>query len=70
MSMFDTSNISLVLNDPNFLTDMGLTGQAGLLGWLASSLFIAYGVAALTWGFARTHRTHARQRRCDGRGAT
>ena len=46
MSMFDKSNISLVINDPNFLTEMGLSGQAGLLGWLASSLFIAYGVAA------------------------
>jgi MFS family permease len=55
MSMLDKSNISLVINDPNFLTEMGLTGQAGLLGWLASSLFIAYGVAAPLWGWAVDH---------------
>jgi MFS transporter, ACS family, glucarate transporter len=55
ISMFDKSNISLVINDPNFLTEMGLTGQAGLLGWLASSLFIAYGVTAPAWGWAVDH---------------
>ena len=55
MSMFDKSNISLVINDPKFLTEMDVTGQAGLLGWLASSLFIAYGVAAPAWGWAVDH---------------
>src|SRR5580704_17695866 len=55
VSMFDKSNISLVINDPEFLTEMGLTGQAALLGWLASSLFIAYGVTAPAWGWAVDH---------------
>ena len=32
--------------------ELQLAGQPVKLGWLASSLFIAYGVAAPLWGFA------------------
>jgi MFS family permease len=52
VSMFDKSNISLVMADPKFLGELQLTGQAVKLGWLASSLFLAYGIAAPLWGWA------------------
>jgi MFS family permease len=52
VSMFDKSNISLVMANPTFLNEMQLGGQAVKLGWLASSLFIAYGVAAPLWGWS------------------
>jgi hypothetical protein len=46
MSMFDKSNISIVINDPEFLAEMGLKGQQQLLGWLATGLLVAYGITA------------------------
>ena len=46
ISMFDKSNISLVIADPKFLGEMQLAGQMKLLGWLASSMFISYSLAA------------------------
>ena len=46
ISMFDKSNISLVMADPKFLDEMQLNGQSQLLGWLASSMFISYSLAA------------------------
>jgi len=52
VSMFDKSNISLVMANPTFLSEMQLSGEAIKLGWLASSLFIAYGVAAPLWGWS------------------
>ncbi len=54
MSMFDKSNISIVIANPGFLGEMHLTGQTKLLGWLVGSLFIAYGLAAPIWGWAVT----------------
>jgi len=54
ISMFDKSNISLVMADPKFLDEMQLNGQAQLLGWLASSMFISYSLAAPLWGWAVT----------------
>ena len=38
ISMFDKSNISLVMADPKFLDEMQLNGQSQLLGWLASKI--------------------------------
>jgi MFS family permease len=52
ISMFDKSNISLVMADPKFLDEMQLVGKPGLLGWLASSMFISYSLAAPLWGWA------------------
>src|ERR1700719_3025674 len=52
ISMFDKSNISLVMADPKFLDEMQLNGQSQLLGWLASSMFISYSLAAPVWGWA------------------
>ncbi len=54
ISMFDKSNISLVMADPKFLSELQLTGQPKLLGWLASSMFISYSLAAPLWGWAVT----------------
>ena len=54
VSMFDKSNISIVIANPQFLSDMQLGGQTKLLGWLVGGLFIAYGLAAPIWGWAVT----------------
>jgi MFS family permease len=54
VSMFDKSNISLVMANPTFLNELHLTGDSVRLGWLASSLFLSYGVFAPAWGWAVT----------------
>jgi sugar phosphate permease len=54
MSMFDKSNISIVIANPQFLGEMQLAGQTKELGWLVGSLFISYGIAAPVWGWAVT----------------
>ena len=46
VSMFDKSNMSIVINDHNFLNELGLVGKAPLLGWLSTSLLHGYGLAA------------------------
>ncbi len=51
MSMFDKSNISIVIANPNFLNELQLAGQTKELGWLVGSLFISYGLAAPVWGW-------------------
>jgi MFS family permease len=54
VSMFDKSNISIVIANPAFLGEMHLAGQTELLGWLVGGLFISYGLAAPLWGWAVT----------------
>jgi MFS family permease len=54
VSMFDKSNISIVIANPAFLREMHLAGQTELLGWLVGGLFISYGLAAPLWGWAVT----------------
>ena len=51
VSMFDKSNMSIVVANPRFLGEVGLAGQTKLLGWLIGGLFIAYGLAAPLWGW-------------------
>ncbi len=51
VSMFDKSNMPIVLNDQTFLNDLGLVGQQGKLGLLGTGLFVAYGVFAPAWGY-------------------
>jgi MFS family permease len=51
VSMFDKSNIAIVIANPGFLNDLHLAGQPKLLGWLVGGLFIAYGLAAPLWGW-------------------
>jgi sugar phosphate permease len=50
--MFDKSNMSIVMNDKAFLSELHLAGQQARLGWLSSGLFLAYGVCAPLWGYA------------------
>jgi MFS transporter, ACS family, glucarate transporter len=54
MSMFDKSNLSIVISNPKFLDEMQLAGQTKELGWLVGSLFISYGIAAPIWGWIVT----------------
>jgi MFS family permease len=51
VSMFDKSNMAIVMNDQDFLSELGLAGQQGKLGWLSSGLFLAYGLFAPLWGW-------------------
>jgi MFS transporter, ACS family, glucarate transporter len=51
ISMFDKSNMAIVMNDKSFLGELGLVGQQAKLGWLSSGLFLAYGICAPLWGF-------------------
>lgn len=51
VSMFDKSNMPIVLNNPEFLADFGLVGQQARLGLLGTGLFVAYGACAPLWGF-------------------
>jgi len=54
MSMFDKSNISIVIANQQFLDELHLAGQTKELGWLVGSLFISYGIAAPVWGWVVT----------------
>ena len=60
VSMFDKSNMSIVMNDQSFLSEFGLAGQQAKLGWLSSALFLAYGICAPLWGWV-VHRIGARK---------
>ena len=51
ISMFDKSNMPIVLNDPAFLKELGLVGQQAKLGLLGTGLFVAYGLCAPLWGY-------------------
>lgn len=51
ISMFDKSNMAIVMNNKTFLNELGLVGQQYRLGWLSSGLFLAYGICAPLWGF-------------------
>jgi ACS family glucarate transporter-like MFS transporter len=59
VSMFDKSNMAIVMNDQSFLNELGLVGQQAKLGWLSSGLFLAYGLCAPLWGWV-VHRYGAR----------
>lgn len=59
VSMFDKSNMAIVMNDQSFLSELGLSGQQAKLGWLSSGLFLAYGICAPLWGWV-VHRYGAR----------
>jgi MFS transporter, ACS family, glucarate transporter len=51
VSMFDKSNMAIVMNDPNFLSELNLAGQQAKLGLLSTGLFLAYGICAPGWGW-------------------
>jgi MFS family permease len=54
ISMFDKSNMSIVIANPTFLDEMHLTGQTKELGWLVGAMFISYSLTAPLWGWAVT----------------
>jgi MFS transporter, ACS family, glucarate transporter len=51
ISLFDKSNMAIVINDGSFLQELGLTGEQAKLGWLSSGLFLTYAIAAPGWGW-------------------
>lgn len=51
VSMFDKSNMPIVLNDPDFLAAFGLKGQQAKLGLLGTGLFVTYGLCSPLWGY-------------------
>ena len=60
ISMFDKSNMAIVMNDQSFLAELGLKGEQARLGWLSSGLFLAYGLCAPLWGWV-VHTIGARK---------
>jgi len=51
VSMFDKSNMPIVLNDSGFLDTFGLRGQQARIGLLGTGLFVAYGLCSPIWGY-------------------
>ena len=51
IGQFDKINISLVISDNAFLSELQLEGRYGELGGLMSTFFIGYGVSIVVWGF-------------------
>ena len=52
VSMFDKSNMAIVMNDKTFINELGLAGQQAKLGWLSTGLLLAYGLCSPLWGIA------------------
>jgi len=51
VSMFDKANMSIVQNNQDFLTQLGLNGQQAKIGLLSTGLLLAYGLCAPLWGW-------------------
>src|SRR5260370_16565673 len=51
INQIDKSNISVLIADAKFVSDMGATGQPARLGFISSSFFIGYGLSLVLWGF-------------------
>lgn len=54
VSMLDKSNMSIVAADPQFLNELGLTGEPAKLGLLTTALLVAFGMGAPVWGWLTT----------------
>jgi len=52
INQLDKSNISVLIADRQFLSDLHLTGQPARIGFLSSAFFYAYGASLMIWGFA------------------
>ena len=52
INQLDKSNISVLIADRQFLSDLHLTGQPARIGFLSSAFFYAYGASLMVWGFA------------------
>ena len=51
INQIDKSNISVLIADRQFLSDLHLTGQPARIGFLSSAFFYAYGASLMIWGF-------------------
>ncbi len=51
INQLDKTNISVLIADRQFLSDLHLTGQPARIGFLSSAFFYAYGVSLMVWGF-------------------
>jgi sugar phosphate permease len=51
INQLDKSNISVLIADRQFLSDLHLTGQPARIGFLSSAFFYAYGASLMIWGF-------------------
>ena len=51
VNQLDKTNISVLIADPRFLSDLHLTGQPSRIGFLSSAFFYAYGASLVIWGF-------------------
>jgi sugar phosphate permease len=51
INQLDKTNISVLIADHRFLSDLHLTGQPARIGFLSSAFFYAYGASLMLWGF-------------------
>ena len=51
VNQLDKSNISVIIADRRFLSDMTLVGQHARIGLLSTIFFFGYGIGLLVWGF-------------------
>ncbi|HEV2687741.1 MAG TPA: MFS transporter [Bryobacteraceae bacterium] len=51
INQLDKTNISVLIANPQFLSDLHLTGQPARIGFLSSAFFYAYGASLVMWGF-------------------
>ena len=51
INQLDKTNISILIADRQFLSDLHLAGQPARIGFLASAFFYAYGASLMIWGF-------------------
>lgn len=51
INQLDKTNISVLIADHQFLSDLHLTGQPARIGFLSSAFFYAYGASLMIWGF-------------------
>src|SRR5712691_6366423 len=51
VNQLDKTNISVLIADHQFLSDLHLTGQPARIGFLSSAFFYADGASLVIWGF-------------------
>jgi sugar phosphate permease len=51
INQLDKTNVSVLIADRGFLSDLGLVGQPARAGFLSSVFFIGYGLSLMIWGF-------------------
>ena len=51
IAQIDKTNVSLIIADKTFLTELSLAGHNAELGGLMSAFFMGYGLSLFAWGF-------------------